>query len=140
MAHKFVAMRFGCISFYKIWPSGIFFGLALMLVGIKFVAPGAVVVYPYFFGRWGYKIKTLTLNENGLISLAGPATNLLFAIVFSFFGGWFFQTLTFVNAWLAFFNLLPIPPLDGSKIMEWKIWLWGLMIALAGLLVAFQIF
>jgi len=139
LAHKFIARSFGCISFYKIWPTGIFFGLILMLIGIKFVAPGAVMIYPYFFGRWGYRVKSLTTSENGLIALSGPATNLFFAIVFSFFQGWFFGILTFVNAWLAFFNLLPVPPLDGSKILEWKIWIWGLMIAVAGLLVAFTL-
>lgn len=140
LAHKFTARNFGCMALFKIWPSGVFFGLILMLVGIKFVAPGAVVIYPYFFGRWGYRVKRLTTNENGLIALSGPATNLFFAIIFSFFSGWFFEMLTFVNAWIAFFNLLPIPPLDGSKILEWRIWIWGLAIAVAGLLVAFYAF
>lgn len=136
LAHKFVAMKFGCMSIYKIWPNGIFFGLALMLVGIKFAAPGAVMIYPYFFGRWGYKVKTLTINENGITALSGPATNLFFAILFSFFNGQFFGLLTAINAWIAFTNLLPIPPLDGSKIMEWRIWVWGLMIAISVLLLA----
>lgn len=140
LAHKFIARRFGCASIYKMWPQGIFFGLLLMMVGLKFVAPGAVMVYPYTFSRWGYRARRLGVNESGIISLVGPATNLLFAMVFSLFGGWFFGLLTFVNAWIAFINLLPFPPLDGSKILEWRIWVWGLMIALAGLLVAPYLF
>ena len=140
IAHRTVARRFGCIAFYKMWPAGTFFGLFLMLIGIKFVAPGAVVIYPYQFGRWGYRTKRLTAPESGLISLSGPATNLFFAIIFSFFGGWFFQQLTFVNAWLAFFNLLPFPPLDGSKVLQWRIWIWGLLIAISGLMVALTLF
>jgi len=136
LAHKFVAMRFGCMAIYKIWPNGIFFGLVLMLIGIPFAAPGVVMIYPYFFGRWGYKVKTLTTNENGIIGLSGPATNIFFAIIFTFFSGQFFNMLTLVSAWVAFFNLLPVPPLDGSKVMEWRIWVWGLMIALSVFLIA----
>jgi Zn-dependent protease len=135
LAHKFVARKFGCAAFFKLWPQGIFFGLLLMLFGIKFVAPGAVMIYPFTFGRWGYRVIRLTVSENGLISLAGPATNLFFAIIFSFFGGWFFNLLVFINAWLALINLLPIPPLDGSKILQWKIWLWVFMIAISFILI-----
>jgi len=136
LAHKFVAMRFGCITIYKIWPNGIFFGLILMLIGIPFAAPGVIMIYPYFFGRWGYKVKRLTTTENGIIGLSGPATNIFFAIIFTFFSGQFFNMLTLVNAWIAFFNLLPVPPLTGSKIMEWRIWVWGLMIALSVFIIA----
>ena len=136
LVHKFVAMKFGCITIYKIWPNGIFFGLILMLIGIPFAAPGVIMIYPYFFGRWGYKVKRMTTTETGLIGLSGPATNILFAIIFTFFSGKFFNTLTLVSAWIAFFNLLPVPPLDGSKVMEWRIWVWCLMIALSVLLIA----
>lgn len=68
------------------------------------------------------------------ISLAGPASNILLAIVMAvllkFFvlipasgtAGLFFlkplQLMIFIGVQIAIFNLLPIPPLDGSKIME----------------------
>jgi Zn-dependent protease len=29
-----------------------------------------------------------------------------------------------VNIWLGLFNLLPIPPLDGSKIFAWNFIVW----------------
>jgi Zn-dependent protease len=64
-----------------------------------------------------------------LVSLAGPASNILAALVFgilyrvlSLAGGpvvlnqivlW----IVFINIILALFNLVPIPPLDGSKIV-----------------------
>lgn len=61
-----------------------------------------------------------------LVSLAGPATNILLALgatlALSFFGpaspivAWL-DPLIWINLVLAFFNLLPIPPLDGSKIL-----------------------
>ncbi len=65
-----------------------------------------------------------------MVALAGPASNIAIAIFFSLvirLNGSFFTfsdaTLTFVslviiiNLVLAFFNLIPIPPLDGSKIL-----------------------
>jgi Zn-dependent protease len=76
-------------------------------------------------------------NEGVLVSLAGPATNIALAavayLVFHGFGGadtitpvgtfgalWaevaFFLGLT--NIWLAVFNLIPVPPLDGSVLLE----------------------
>src|SRR3989338_6432696 len=65
-----------------------------------------------------------------LVAGAGPATNIGIALLFSVLlrvdaGSGFlpssFVTLTmsvvFINLLLAFFNLVPIPPLDGSKVL-----------------------
>jgi Zn-dependent protease len=41
----------------------------------------------------------------------------------------------YINAWLALFNLLPIPPLDGSKMIRTNPALWLPVIAVAALLV-----
>jgi Zn-dependent protease len=59
------------------------------------------------------------------VSLAGPATNLLIAILFSFLAGFnfpraminFFEIISIYNFSWAFFNLLPLPPLDGFHIL-----------------------
>ena len=65
-----------------------------------------------------------------LVGLAGPLSNLILAIlagiilrvslVFGTTGGIFLQILSiiiFINILLMVFNLLPIPPLDGSKLL-----------------------
>lgn len=65
----------------------------------------------------------------GLVAFAGPGTNLLIALIFSLvvrFGGAglplelasAFVTIIFINLVLALFNLIPIPPLDGSKVLS----------------------
>lgn len=64
-------------------------------------------------------------RDTALISLAGPASNLILATILSVFTGllnlWFidllFLPIIILNTSLAIFNLLPIPPLDGSKIL-----------------------
>ncbi|MDO5826532.1 MAG: site-2 protease family protein, partial [Methanosphaera sp.] len=39
-----------------------------------------------------------------------------------------------VNSFLALFNLLPIPPLDGSKVIRWNLPLWLITIVISGIL------
>jgi Zn-dependent protease len=64
-----------------------------------------------------------------LVAAAGPGTNLLLAIIFAALirGASVamttqmltaFATIVYVNLLLALFNLIPIPPLDGSKVLS----------------------
>lgn len=65
-----------------------------------------------------------------LIALAGPVSNLILALIFAIplkymsadhvLSNFFFY-LIFINLGLMVFNLIPIPPLDGSKILEYFI-------------------
>ncbi len=79
----------------------------------------------------GYNLKN-PKRDLLYISLAGPVSNIVLAILFgvlthltaSFapglfnipFVAFFLQLSVLINIGLAFFNLLPIPPLDGSKV------------------------
>ena len=62
------------------------------------------------------------------VALAGPSANVLLAVFFGllirFFDlsflpslGFFIAIIVWINLLLAVFNLIPIPPLDGSKIL-----------------------
>ena len=118
----------------------------LTLNPIKHVDPFGTVVLPgllllpYLFGRgtnpvFGYA-KPMPVNPANLkdpdrqmmwIALAGPGTNLVLAVLgalaFRLIGGGggyverFFLIFLLVNVLLAVFNVMPIPPLDGSKVL-----------------------
>ena len=138
LAHKFVAIKLGAVAIYKIFVSGLLFSLLTIVLPIKFIAPGAVVIYQKRFGRWKWKAARLTVSEGGLISVSGPLVNLGLAGLASLLPGiYFFNLLAYINALLAFFNLLPVKPLDGSKVLEWKPWLWiFLLVSSLALLIA----
>jgi len=64
-------------------------------------------------------------RDSALIALAGPASNLLFALVLSLILRFtaiplvltLFPILIMMNVTLAIFNLVPVYPLDGEKIL-----------------------
>lgn len=78
-----------------------------------------------------YNPYNLRDQKNGpaLIGAAGPLSNLAIAVMFGLtirvflaFGINssiidFFAIITYINIFLAVFNLVPIPPLDGSKLL-----------------------
>ena len=126
--HKFMAQRFGMWSEFRMWPAGLFLTLVTPLIGFLFAAPGAVIIS-----------GNVDSKRNGLISIAGPAVNIVMALVgiigcFTLnHSGWviFFLLLARLNGFLALFNLFPIPPLDGSKIMQWNTAYWAGAMAIA---------
>lgn len=66
-------------------------------------------------------------KDMALVALAGPGTNLLIALIAAGLAHitisipllhLLFTLITFYNLMLGFINLLPIPPLDGSKVFS----------------------
>jgi len=132
LAHKFVAIKLGANAYFKLWVPGILAGLILAPTGIKFLAPGAVVISAYKFKAWLRRAR-LSVKQIGLIALAGPLVNIVLALFF-FTIPWL-APAAFVNVWLALFNLIPIPPLDGQKILTWNWSIWLILIVVSVLLV-----
>jgi Zn-dependent protease len=75
-----------------------------------------------------YNLRNAKWGE-AIVAGAGPATNLAIALFFGlmlrFLGGnlgpealQLSAYIVFINILLAIFNLLPIPPLDGSKVLK----------------------
>lgn len=135
LAHKISAQKFGCSAEYKIWEMGLILAFFLAVaLDFVFAAPGAVYIVPGYFG--------LSRRQDLIISSSGIATNLALAVLFSILAGIFpsglphtaFALGAMVNSIIAFINLLPVPPLDGSKVMRHNFALWLVLIAFAFLL------
>ncbi|MBU1102140.1 site-2 protease family protein [Patescibacteria group bacterium] len=91
--------------------------LLLSFFGVFFGYAKPVPINPYNFKD----------QRKGMIyvSIAGVAANFLIAIALglfirllpNFYLNPFLQFIVLVNIWLGLFNLLPFPPLDGSKLL-----------------------
>ncbi len=117
MVHKFVAQSMGFESRYKLWEIGVVLVIAFAIITrgrMIFAAPGFVVTD-----------GAATKREQGIISLSAPSANIFLALVFFIIGGTFAMSVAYINTLLAIFNLLPVPPLDGSKVFEWDEGIWG---------------
>jgi Zn-dependent protease len=149
ISHKLMAMRYGYWAEYKTWTPGLFIALISSLFGFIFAAPGAVHIYGQY----------MTDRENGIISIAGPLTNIALSLVFlaialtisgssiglinpmTAYSSWVLIILETsllgfsINAFLALFNLLPISILDGAKVFRWNPLIWLVTAGLAGALV-----
>jgi Zn-dependent protease len=136
LSHKFVAERYGFWAEFRMWPLGLVIALATSVLGFIFAAPGAT----YISGT------NISESENGVISVAGPMTNVGVALVFLpilLLGSGIWQLLgsvgLYINLFLATFNMLPIMPLDGAKVFRWSKVRWAILFVPLVVLIIFLI-
>ena len=118
LAHKFTAIAFGLSASFFIWPTGLAFAIFLKLIASPFliIAPGYVLIQ-----------QGATTVQNILIAAAGPAANLILFIIahliltrsmnLSRIQAVGLILTKRINLLLFVFNMLPIPPLDGSHVL-----------------------
>ena len=133
--HKFVAQRYRAWSEFRMYPYGLLMALVFSMMGFLFAAPGAV----YIRGE-------IDKESYGRISLAGPAVNFVIAAIAipitlmldpGTMERFVFQMLAWLNAFLGLFNMIPVAPFDGSKIVKWnlKVYIIAVLIGAAELII-----
>lgn len=133
LAHKVLAQRYGCWAEFRASLQGLLLAVLISFTGFLFAAPGAVFIS-----------GNVSPERNGKIGAVGPGTNMAVGgsiTIALFLGGPSFANLDlpylvygilysvgFVNLFLGVFNLIPVPPLDGSKVFAWSVPVWIAMI------------
>lgn len=137
LGHKFTAQHFGYWSEFR----ASFVGLAMALgfafaFGIPAAAPGAT---------WH---NAHSKRDQGKISAAGPLVNYIVAFAaFPFtvakgasssLEGQLASIVMAFSAILALFNLIPLGPLDGRKVLSWNPVVWVLMVTVGILIIYYN--
>ena len=136
LAHKWMAQQYGCWAEYRGNRNGLYFALLMSSFGFLLAAPGAVMVS----GK-------ITERQNGIIAAVGPITNIIIALVaFPIYLltagleqpialiGELARFIVVINLILGGFNMIPIQPLDGSKVIVWsKAAYFGILVAIFSL-------
>jgi Zn-dependent protease len=97
------------------------------------ILPFATSLLGYGFLGWGKPVRTDTaklrggLNGLAVVALAGPFSNVIMAVILAAIAvalthaipglAAFAQKGVSLSLYLAIFNMLPVPPLDGSKLL-----------------------
>jgi Zn-dependent protease len=130
VAHRVVARHFGATAHFVANDGMLILSIAIAFAGFLFAAPGAV-----WHSGW------LTKRQSGLVAAAGPVTNMVLALIFAVL----FITLQstapglvvsglrmgfLINALLGVFNMLPLGPIDGAKILNWNVGAFGVLFAI----------
>jgi len=131
LSHKFMAQKYGLWSEFRMYPTGLMLAFLLSIfTGFVFAAPGAVM----------FRGDSRDF-ETGKIAVVGPLANIVIAcIMFQLYIFVFFETQTigqivgficFINVFLAAFNLLPLGPLDGAKVIRWNATVWTVLFSVS---------
>ena len=103
------------------------FGSVIVPISTALLPGGLVVGWAKPVPYNPYNLRIPRWGE-GIVAIAGPASNILIALIFSIYirylgadvmlyaAGQLSILIVLVNITLAVFNMMPIPPLDGFKV------------------------
>ncbi len=129
LMHKYVAQSYGMRAEFQAFYPMLGLALVFSFFGFIFAAPGAVFIYGF-----------TNRERNGKISVAGPWTNIVLAVIFlvlvlALTTNQILSALLgyglYINAFLALFNMIPAMPFDGAKVLAWNKTIYGVTVAIA---------
>jgi Zn-dependent protease len=120
--HNFTSHRFGVESEFRTSAVGmIAVAITSVLFGNVFAVPGRTIVY-----------GDPTQDQRGKIALSGPVLSFSMVLLFwllADYGG-FVGSIGLAGFNVAFimavYEMLPITPMDGKEVKNWKRWVWAL--------------
>lgn len=127
-AQKLLGIYYGIKAEQKLWWHGTLFSLLITALTngiLKIYAFSGLYVEPIKEQRIGKPRREINMWEYATVALIGPIANILLATLVKTLQIWFGITIysqeitnkIFLLNWAyALYNLLPIPPLDGSRI------------------------
>ena len=129
LAHKIVAQHFGLWAEFRLTTFGAILTLISILSPLKIISPGAVMI-----------AGSGSRESIGKTSIAGPSTNLVLSTIFLGIALILPPDISFIaligsyiNAFIALFNLIPFGIFDGQKVFAWSktVWTAAFLLSLA---------
>lgn len=133
LVHKKISESRGIHMRMDLWPTGLIMsilsgvitgGLAVISIPSIFRRKGSVEK------RWMRKSTDMVGGELGYVAMVGVLTNIGIGLVFLYLSNVLTSSVlsfgALINFWIALSSLIPFPSLDGSRIVTWSGWIWGL--------------
>lgn len=118
---KIYARTKGYYSRFKIYPISYILSIFVSVIGIKLAAPGYTQLLPYKFSEWKYSRRRYSVEDEGKIILIGLLVFFAFSTILLFTE---YKNLKNIISLIIVFNMLPILPFDGTRILKWNFGIW----------------
>lgn len=120
---RIASLHIGYRLEYRIWTWGLLLGIAMVIItrgNLWIVIPATFIVHHMAGERIGWFRYGLNYFAIGMIGLWGPIANMALAMFFKVIDSVISNPLTekaiLLNVVMALITMMPIPPLDGSKL------------------------
>lgn len=120
---KIYSLHIGYKFEYRLWFYGIIAAVLITFLSngyLPLLALGGFVIEMMPGHRLGYFRYGINYYSIGVIALMGPLSSIALALffrMFSFLNNPLIDVAIRFNVFIAFFSMLPFPPLDGGKIL-----------------------
>ncbi|MEB2792887.1 MAG: M50 family metallopeptidase [Caldisphaeraceae archaeon] len=126
--HRYVSRKYHMASIYTANVLGVVVTLVSSLFPIKLLMPGYVRTWT--LGPASRKGVLYSVASGPMINIAIAAVLFAFSLFYQPYS-FFLRGVAWINAYLSLFNLIPIPPLDGEKIIRLDLMLWIIMFVIS---------
>lgn len=148
-AQRIAGLSIGYNTEYKMWATGLLIGLVFAFVSkgkIWVLLPGGIIIHHLAGHRLGFFRYELSYFQHGMIAVAGTITLIslaaFFKILNTYFGSSLLQKVILFCIIFAIYDILPIPPLSGSRLFFGSRMVYAFMfstIVVAGILLLLDI-